>query len=60
MNLIHMFLEGGFIMWPLLLCFIISVVVVTDKLITLKKFDREVLAIDKNFRENNLKEKLNG
>lgn len=59
MNLIHMFLEGGFIMWPLLLSFIISIVVVVDKLITLRKFNQEVATIDRYFQDKTLKAKLN-
>lgn len=58
MNLIALFLEGGFIMYPLLIGFVISVVVVADKLVTLKKFDIEVKRIEESFQAKKLQLEL--
>jgi len=37
MNLISIFLKGGFIMWPILLCSIIGLTVIIDRYIVLRK-----------------------
>ena len=37
MNLIDMFLSGGIIMWPILLCSIIGLAVIIDRYVVLKK-----------------------
>ena len=58
MNLISLFLEGGFIMYPLLIGFVISVVVVADKVLTLKKFDIEVKRIEESFQAKKLQLEL--
>jgi biopolymer transport protein ExbB/TolQ len=58
MNLIALFLEGGFIMYPLLIGFVISVVVVADKVLTLKKFDLEVEKIEESFQSKKLQLEL--
>jgi hypothetical protein len=58
MNLIALFLEGGFIMYPLLIGFVISVVVVADKVLTLKKFDIEVKRIEESFQAKKLQLEL--
>jgi biopolymer transport protein ExbB/TolQ len=54
MELIQLFREGGFIMYPLLVCFIISIIVTADKVLTLKKFNEEVSSLDKDFTGNQL------
>lgn len=57
-ELVHLFKEGGFIMYPLLLCLFISIVVALDKVLTLKKFDAEVKLLDTDFKNNNQNIKL--
>ncbi len=58
MNLIALFLEGGFIMYPLLIGFVISVVVLADKLVTLRKFNHEVKKIEVSFHNKILHQEL--
>jgi biopolymer transport protein ExbB/TolQ len=58
MNLIALFLEGGYIMYPLLIGFVVSVVVVADKLLTLKKFNIEVKKIEESFHSKKLQQEL--
>lgn len=45
-------------MYPLLVGFLISIVVVVDKLVTLKKFNREVQRIEASFQNKNLQQEL--
>lgn len=42
MNLITIFHEGGFIMYPLLVCLLLSLVIIFEKIYILKKFAGEI------------------